>query len=141
MKSIFTILIVALGFSINAQTDWNEVVKMDNIRNFVGHMGGASVNTCQDVNGVPYHTLSLAIKHESQTLIDHILVQEDLDLSAVCADKTILMYGIKYGNLDLVKTLISKGATISQKSAQGKSAIDYARKYQKREIYEYLKAL
>lgn len=141
MKSIFTILLVALGFSINAQTNWTEVVKMDNIRNFMGHMGGESVNTCQDVNGVPYHTLSLAIKYESKTLIDHILNQEDLDLSTVCADKTVLMFGIKYGNLELVKTLISKGATISQKSAQGKSPIDYARKYEKREIYEYLKTL
>lgn len=143
MRILFTLLICTLGISMNAQTNtqtnWKEVIQMDNIRNYVGHMGGESVNTCQTVGEVEYHTLSLAIKYESKTLINHILNQEDLDLSSVCDNKTILMYAIKYGDLNTVKRLIEKGADRKQVSKEGKDVLYYARKYEKREIYDYLK--
>jgi len=139
MRILFTLLICALSLSISAQTNWKEVIQKDNIRNYVGHMGGESINTCQTVGEVNYHTLSLAIKYDSKTIIDHILSQQDLDLSSVCDNKTILMYAIKYGDLSIVKRLIEKGADRKQKSQAGKDVLYYARKYEKREIYDYLK--
>lgn len=142
MKALFSIFLIFCALSINAQeTNWKQVVKQDNIRNFVGHLGSNSINTCQKIENVEYHLLSLAIKSDSKVLIDHILQQEDLDLSQICADKTILMYAIKYGDKELVKTLVDSGADVSQLSARGKSAQDYARKYEKKEIYEYLNSL
>lgn len=141
MKLLCTILFFVSAFTIDAQTNWETIIKQNNVRNYMGHMGGKSVNTCQNVKGIPHHTLSLAIKYDSQILIDHILRQEDLDLSSDCSDKTILMYAIEYGSLDIVKSLIEKGADLNQKSSQGKTALEYARKFEKREIYDYIKSL
>jgi len=142
MKALFSIFLIFLALSIGAQdTNWKKVIEDDNVRNFVGHLGSKSINACEKMGIAEYTFLSMAIKSDSKVLIDHILNQKDLDLSHVCSDKTILMYAIKYGDIDLVKTLIKNGADASQLSKQGKSALQYARKYEKKDVYDYLNTL
>ena len=138
------LLLMCLGLGINlslaAQTDWKALIQQDNVRNFVGHLhqSGNTLNDCVDIDGVSYHLLSYAIMIESKDILYQLLFDENIDLSKTCSDKTILMYAVEYGNLELVKALVNEGVDIHQKISTGKSALDLAKQYEQDLIYGYL---
>jgi len=74
-------------------------------------------------------------------LLDHVLSKDKVDLTTICEDKTILQYAIKYGDNVLVQKLIKAGADPHQQSYNGKTALDYAKKYDKPVIAGLLKSL
>ena len=68
------------------------------------------------------------------------LLNQKADLNKICADKSPLMYAVKYGNLNIVKQLVEAGADINLRNNEGANAFYYAQKYQQKEIEEYLKS-
>ena len=51
------------------------------------------------------------------------------------------MYAVKYGNLKFVKKLVEAGSNINLVNEEGRTAIDYAKKYEQKEILEYLQSI
>jgi len=96
-----------------------------------------SINECFGVNDKSYSLLTIAIKLDKMDVLK-ALIQEKADVNKICEDKSPLMYAVKYGRLDMVKLLVGAGATINLKNSEGKTALDYAIKYQQKEIEEYL---
>lgn len=139
MKPFSFILAMLICLTISAQ-DINqqvyEAVKADNLYalNEVLNQEQYNVNSCFELKGSSYHLLSMAIKLEKGTIINRLLADRSVDMSKICQDKTILMYGIKYGDEKLVKRLLDAGADPEQKSAEGRTVMDYIRKYKKPEL-------
>ncbi|MCX2475538.1 ankyrin repeat domain-containing protein [Pedobacter sp. MC2016-05] len=48
------------------------------------------------------------------------------------------MYAAKYGQLEAAKFLINAGAKMDLKNNEGKTALDYAHKYNKKELIDFL---
>jgi len=56
-------------------------------------------------------------------------------------NKTPLMYAAKYGHLDIAKLLLKSGAKKDLLSPKGKTALDYAKKYEQEAIISFLKSI
>lgn len=142
MKKLLILAILGFSFNLSAQSsNWLEAVEANSVRNFEGYLyqNGNDINQCVEVKGSAYHLLVVALKAQSHGLFDHILKNEDIDLTTICADKTILQYAVKYGEVSHIQKLLAAGADPQQLSIKGKSALDYAKKYEKSVIAGILK--
>ena len=66
------------------------------------------------------------------------IINEKANLDLICDDKTPLMYTVKYGNLDFAKLLLENGANKKAISNKGNTALDYAKKYDQKELIKIL---
>ncbi|MDG1228212.1 MAG: ankyrin repeat domain-containing protein, partial [Polaribacter sp.] len=82
--------------------------------------------------------LSISIKMKQIKSLKYF-AEKEANLEKDCPGKTPLMYAVKYGQLEMVKYLVNKGAKITTETSRGKTALDYAEKYDQYEIAEYLK--
>jgi len=93
-------------------------------------------------NTVGVGILDVAIKHKRK------------DIVALCLDKgvnpsvssrksgiTPLILAASFNNVDMVKYLIDRGASIEERDGNGHTALDYAVKMNQKEILEYIKSL
>ena len=64
--------------------------------------------------------------------------REKANLDLICDDKTPLMYTVKYGTLDFAKLLLENGANKKAISNKGNTALDYAKKYDQKELIKIL---
>ena len=92
------------------------------------------------------HEPFLNVKNEKKdklNLIEPVLniIYYTVLLNKICEDKSPLMYATKYGNIKYVKKLIENGAEINLKNEEGKTALDYAKKYEQTEIVHYLESI
>ncbi len=134
MKTLITLALLSFSLAIGAQSsNWLAAIEANSVRNFEGYLyqNGNDINQCVDVEGQDYHLLVVALKVKSNTLFDHILNNEALDLTAICTDKTILQYAVEYGEISHVQKLLAAGADHNQLSPDGRSALDDAKKYNK----------
>jgi len=99
------------------------------------------MNACVEINGTSHHLLAAAITKDANGIVDYMLDNADIDYTMICNDWTILQYGIKYGDAELVMRLLEKGADPAQKSHSGKSAMDFAIESGKPQVRAYLKSL
>lgn len=97
-----------------------------------------NVNECLDFKGGSYVPLVFAFKKDAMESLDHLLKIPSIDINKSCTGKTPVLYAAKYGKLDILKKLIAHGADI-RITNKGRSAIDYAKRYKHRDVYEYLK--
>ena len=144
MKHLITYSLLFISFSIAAQSNWEGIMEMNSARSFSAEIytkNGNDMNACIEVNGVAHHGLAAAIVKDASGIVDFILGRDDTDLSVICNDWTILQYGIKYGDEDLVKRLLQSGANPTQESLSGLTPIDLATKLDKPVIVGYLKSL
>ena len=96
-----------------------------------------SINECFQLQEKPYSLFAIAIKLEKEKIFNY-LIEQKADVNKICEDKSPLMYAVKYGNLKFTKKLVEAGANINLENEEGKTAIDYAKKYAKKDILEYL---
>jgi len=100
----------------------------------------ASINTCFNIEEqYAINYLALSIENNSFASLQ-FFVEKGANLELACFDKTPLMYAVKYGHLNMVKYLLEKGADINKVSVEGKTAFDYATKYNHPEIEAFLKS-
>lgn len=96
-----------------------------------------TLNECFQLKEKPYSLFAIAIKLEREKIFNY-LIGKKADINKICEDKSPLMYAVKYGNLKFVKKLVEVGADINLVNEEGRTAIDYAKKYEQKEILEYL---
>jgi ankyrin repeat protein len=87
--------------------------------------------------------LDEAIVHGNIEFITYLLKEKKLDVNKTKRKSglTPLIQAACYGNIDLVKLLISFGADINKSDNLNLTAIDYARKLQQKKMHEFLKNL
>ena len=86
--------------------------------------------------------LDIAIKHKRKD-IANLCIDSGIDPSASTRRSGItpLILAASFNNVDMVKYLISKGASIDEKDSNGHSAFDYATKMNQTEILDYIESL
>ncbi len=139
--SIFLFLcIVTISNAQEFTKDMYLAFKNDNVSALKSHVDLTQINECFDIKGNPYTLLAVSIKFKSTSIFNHLLSQEKIDLEKTCGGKSALQYAAKYGHLDMLKTLIKKGA-ITKATPNGRTALDYAKKYKQQEVIDYLSSL
>ncbi|MFK7832915.1 MAG: ankyrin repeat domain-containing protein [Winogradskyella sp.] len=139
---LFTILLAATSIS-SAQSvpdDFKYALKNDDAKAFSKALSADNMNSCYEAGNSNYTLLALTIKFGAKDCFE-ALITKKADVEKACASKTPLMYAVKYGNLDMVKALIKSGADYKFENSSGRTAMAYAKKYEQKEIYEYLKLL
>ena len=145
MKRIFLtflLLSVTIGYSQKINEKLKNCIETDNVKELSIELENLkySIDDCFELKEKPYSLFALAIKLEKENLFN-FLIEKKADLNKICEDKSPLMYATKYGNLKFVKKLVELGAEINLKNSDGKTAIDYAKKYEQTEIANYLESI
>lgn len=96
-----------------------------------------NLNDCFEIKSSSYNYLAMSIKLKQIKSVKYF-AEKGANLDGVCTEKTPLMYAVKYGQLEIVKYLISAGAKIETETGRGRTALDYAMKYDQNEIAKYL---
>jgi ankyrin repeat protein len=140
MKKLFLIIstLTISIFSAQELTDEHKkMLKYDDISNFPTLVNKENMNACYPIENTSYSLLALAIKMNSSKVFQK-LIDEKADLEKICDGKTPLMFAAKYGNLNIAKKLLENGAKKDTKTDKGYNALDYAKKYDQKEIITLL---
>ena len=113
------------------------MLKNDDISNFDKIINKENINKCYPIEEFSYSLLVLSIKMNKPNVFKK-LINEKANLDLICDDKTPLMYTVKYGNLDFAKLLLENGANKKAISNKGNTALDYAKKYDQKELIKIL---
>ncbi|MGN7864528.1 ankyrin repeat domain-containing protein [Chryseobacterium sp. 22458] len=139
-KKICLIIGIILAHCIYGQeltNDHKQMLKYDNTAYFAALVNKENINACYPIENTAYTLLGLAIKMNSKEVFQK-LIDEKADLEKTCDGKTPLMFAAKYGNTEMAKKLLTKGAQKDTKTDRGYTALDYAKKYEKPEIIKLL---
>lgn len=140
---LFSILLLQsiIGLSQSINDNIYDSIENDNILMLASELKkqNYSLNECFELKEKPYSLFAIAIKLEKQKIFKY-LIEQKADINKICEDKSPLMYAVKYGNINFVKKLVEAGANINLENEEGRTAIDYAKKYEHKEILEYLQS-
>lgn len=135
--SAFTFLLMLMSICSFAQHEENEITKAvekDDIETVKRLVTAENINECDG----EYTYLSNAIRNNSAKCLEWLL-DNGADVNKGCEEKKPPVFLVcKYGNLDLMKKLISKGAKLEEAQYGGWKLLDYAKKYDNKEIIRYL---
>lgn len=84
--------------------------------------------------------LDEAIVSGNMELIQYLIDEKKMDVNVTKRKSglTPLIQAACYGNIELVKFLIDKGADVQARDKMNLSALDYARKMQRKKMFEFL---
>ena len=139
-KLIFSAFMLLFSLASYAQQITPEIKMMfknDDISNFDKIINKENINKCYPIEEFSYSLLALSIKMNKPNVFKKI-INEKANLDLICDDKTPLMYTVKYGNLDFAKLLLENGANKKAISNKGNTALDYAKKYDQKELIKIL---
>jgi len=98
--------------------------------------------TEKDINDLhirsDYTCLNFAVK-TNQIEIVQWLLENEANPDVISNGKSALMYAAKYSRLEIAKLLLEHSANKDLRNAKERSAMDYARKYEQKELYQFLK--
>lgn len=141
MKNLFLVtfilLFVARSFAQQITPEIKTMLKNDGISNFDKMINQENINKCYSVEESSYSLLALSIKMNKPNIFKK-LIENKANLDLICDDKTPLMYTAKYGNFDFAKILLENGANKKVTSKKGNTALDYAKKYDQKELIKIL---
>ncbi|WP_316806035.1 ankyrin repeat domain-containing protein [Pedobacter agri] len=137
--SSFLILAVFLTKAQNISSNLKQAFKTDDVSLFKRALQEDKivVDSCLLLEQKPYSLFAISIRSKSIKILQD-LISIKADVNKICDDKSPLMYAAKYGELEAAKALVKAGANIGLKNREGKTALDYARKYEKKELIDYL---
>lgn len=139
-KLIFSAFMLLFSLASYAQQITPEIKMMfknDDISNFDKIINKENINKCYPIEEFSYSLLALSIKMNKPNVFKK-LINEKANLDLICDDKTPLMYTVKYGNVDFAKLLLENGANKKAISNKGNTALDYAKKYDQKELIKIL---
>ena len=146
MKTLFIVLsLVIFSVTVQAQTFSNEMkkaFKSDDPEMLLAELKtqNQSIESCFLLEDKPYSLLTISIKSSSNKIFE-TLIKQKIDLNKICDDKSALMSAAKYGMLDMAKALVKAGANPALQNNEHKTALDYAKKYDKIELVDFLSSL
>ncbi len=145
MRYIITIALLFTSCSIFGQKlseNMKVAFKQDDAKLLLSALKeiNTSINDCFLLEEYSYSLLSISIKMKKPIIFDALILNK-AEIDKICNDKTPLMYACKYGQLEMAKRLISAGAMISLMNKNKETALDYAKKYEKKELETYLLSL
>lgn len=145
MKILITIaLVFASYFSFGQKLSNNlkAAIKADDIEAVLTEIKNEklTLNDCFLIEDDTYSLLAICIRME-KTKLFNALIANKTDLNKICKDKSPLMYASKYGQLEMAKALVKAGADLKLANKDGKTALDYAIKYEKKDIEAYFLSL
>lgn len=121
-----------------AQKELQEIFESDDTVLLASYLEKADVNECLPISS-GYSLLALSIKFDAKNIFNDLITKHKADLNLICSDKSPLMYTAKYGHLDMTEMLLKAGVDHRAKSKKGKTAYDYALKYEHKSIADLLK--
>lgn len=142
MKKLLFITFLSFATFLSAQelpSNLKTALKNDDVSALKKELTAENMDKCYNVSNSHYTLLALAIKTKAKSCLD-ALIAEKANLEKSCAGKTPLMYTAKYGNLSAAKALIKAGANLGARNEKGRTALDYALKYQKKEVATYFRS-
>lgn len=137
--SSFLILAVFSSKAQNLSSNLKQAFKIDDISLFKRALQEDKivVDSCLLLEQKPYSLFAISIRTGSFKILQD-LISIKADVNKICDDKSPLMYAAKYGHLEAAKALVKAGAKVDLRNNEGKTALDYARKYDKKELIDYL---
>lgn len=138
-KKLLLLIIFTIGrFSAQELTsEHKKMLKYDDTSNFSELVNKQNINTCYNIENTSYSLLALSIKMNSYKVFER-LISEKADLETICDNKTPLMFAAKYGNIASAKRLLENGANKETRTGKGLNALEYAKKYDQKEIIKLL---
>ena len=133
----FMLLFTTKFFAQEIAPEIKMMFKNDDIINFDKIVNKENINKCYPIEEFSYSLLALSIKMNKPNIFKK-LITEKANLDLICDDKTPLMYSAKYGNIDFAKMLLENGANKRVTSNKGNTALDYAKKYDQKELIKIL---
>lgn len=143
MKSLLLSLTLFVSSFMMSQTLTSHLkiaLKTDNAKTFAKLLNDENLNACYEAGNSSYTLLALVIKTDAKNCFK-VLLEKKVDLEKACSSKTPLMYTVKYGNLEMAEVLIKAGANPKAENNQGRTALDYAKKYEQKKLEMYLESL
>lgn len=131
MKKICTAAIfaaVAFAGTLSAQEvskTQRVAIQSDEVSQFKTAFAKADYDKCMNVKELSVTMLSYSIKYH-RNKIAKFLLANNADINKSCDGMTPLMTAAKYGNTEMVKALLNKGADKTRKNADGKTAKELA---------------
>lgn len=102
-----------------------QAIQSDNTEKFTAAFPKADFDKCLNVKDQSYTMLSYSILNNKKA-ISNFLLSNKADVNKACNGITPLMNAAMYGNADMAKILLSKGANKDAKDQNGLTAKDYA---------------
>lgn len=138
MKKAILLILLILPILMNAQEDVIKTIfKNDNVESLKDYVKKVGGNECFPMNNSVYSLLALSIKLNTKKNFN-FLIKSKVNLNQACANKTPLMYCIKYNRLEMFYRLIKEGALIRITNRRGESALDFAIKYEREDMIKML---
>ena len=141
MKNSLLFLLLILPILTAAQDHLEQlerIIKYDDLLAFEKFLAdGNDLNDCYEIDSSSYSMLILSIKFGRKKIFKYC-VDEGADLNQICEDKTPLIYAMKYDQMDFFKKLLIRGADKDTTTAEGKTLMDYAKKYKREAYFELL---
>jgi ankyrin repeat protein len=136
----FALLVSNIALSQKPSKELIMSFKYDDPAKLIIAGGEANLNNCYMINETSYSLLAMAIKSNAKNCLKRLL-KENVNIEKVCETKTPLLYAVKYGKLEMLKLLVESGANYNIVTSKGRTAKDYAKKYKRNEVLEYLISL
>lgn len=137
---VFTLIISSIGTSQTVSNDIKSALQSDDDEALSKLITSHNINTCYEIKDATYTLLAISIKLEAKACFK-VLLEKKADLEKTCTSKTPLMYAVKYGNLKMAKALVKSGANVKSENSSGRTALDYAKRYEQKELQSYLESL
>jgi len=137
--SAFTLLTFLSSNAQNLSNDLKKAFKSDDVLLFRDALkqGKIDRDSCLLLEEKQYSLFALSIKTAAVKILQELIFTR-ADVDKICDDKSPLMYAAKYGELEAAKALTKAGAKVDLKNNEDRTAIDYARKYDKKEMITFL---
>ena len=142
MKHTILLFLFVFPALIFGQTEGEQIKKFistDDLGAFLEFLeDGNDLDDCYEIRGSEYSLLAMSIKFNCKKIFKKCL-DLDADVNKICVEKTPLIYAIKYQKEYFFKKLMIRGADKSLETPEGKTALDYAVEYKRKEFIALLK--
>jgi ankyrin repeat protein len=135
---LILVLFAFYTLSASAQSNLKEIFESDDSIKLTEYLKSVEVDDCISLKKSDYNLLALSIKFDAKSIFRDLVFKHHADLDKACEDKSPLMYAAKYGRMDMVQTMLDKGADHNAKSSRGRTSYDYAIKYEHKSIADLL---
>ncbi|SFW62146.1 ankyrin repeat domain-containing protein [Cellulophaga fucicola] len=142
MKTLFFTILLIISTYASAQEiseDLKNVLQNDNVTELKKHLTAKDLDKCYKLDDTEYSLLTLSIKLNAKSCFAE-LVEQNASVEKTCNNKTPFMYTAKYNRLTMAKALVKAGVQIRVRNSDKQSALDFAKKYESKEIIEYIKS-